>query len=71
MYGFVHGLTGKQTAYACEGNYLEIDCKPGKVIHLIRAIYGRFSLTICNDEGVTEWSVNCGNPRSILVLNGT
>ncbi|XP_035714297.1 latrophilin-like protein 1 isoform X2 [Folsomia candida] len=62
---------GKQTAYACEGSALRLDCEPGKVIHLIRAIYGRFSITICNENGNTEWSVNCGSPKSILVLNGT
>ncbi|XP_067206179.1 latrophilin Cirl-like isoform X6 [Linepithema humile] len=57
------------TAYACEGKTLEIECGEGKLIHLIRANYGRFSITICNEHGNTEWSVNCMSPKSFRVLN--
>uniref|UniRef100_A0A1B6DP31 SUEL-type lectin domain-containing protein n=1 Tax=Clastoptera arizonana TaxID=38151 RepID=A0A1B6DP31_9HEMI len=58
------------TAYACEGKTLKIECKDGELIHLIRANYGRFSITICNDHGNTEWSVNCMSPKSLRVLFG-
>ncbi|KAH8277783.1 hypothetical protein KR018_007310, partial [Drosophila ironensis] len=58
-----------QTAYACEGKKLTIECDPGDVINLIRANYGRFSITICNDHGNVEWSVNCMFPKSLTVLN--
>ncbi|XP_032572159.1 latrophilin Cirl isoform X1 [Drosophila sechellia] len=58
-----------QTAYACEGKKLTIECDPGDVINLIRANYGRFSITICNDHGNVEWSVNCMFPKSLSVLN--
>ena len=34
----------------------------------MRANYGRFSLTICNTEGVTDWSVNCMAPRSLRIV---
>ncbi|XP_022255617.1 latrophilin Cirl-like, partial [Limulus polyphemus] len=47
------------TAYACEGSYLNISCETGQLIHLIRANYGRFSITICNEHGSLDWSVNC------------
>lgn len=57
------------TAYACEGKTLTIACRPGEQIHLIRANYGRFSITICNDHGNTEWSVNCMSPKSLRVLH--
>ncbi|XP_014249876.1 latrophilin Cirl-like isoform X3 [Cimex lectularius] len=57
------------TAYACEGKTLRIDCKDGELINLIRANYGRFSITICNDHGNTEWSVNCMSPKSLRVLH--
>ncbi|MPC19446.1 Latrophilin Cirl [Portunus trituberculatus] len=46
-----------------------MDCDPGHVINLIRANYGRFSITICNEHGNTEWSVNCMSPRSHRVLH--
>ncbi|XP_048264306.1 latrophilin Cirl-like isoform X2 [Bombus affinis] len=57
------------TAYACEGKTLWIECGEGKLIHLIRANYGRFSITICNEHGNTDWSVNCMSPKSFRVLN--
>ena len=57
------------TAYACEGKTLRIECKEGELINLIRANYGRFSITICNDHGNTEWSVNCMSPKSLRVLH--
>ncbi|XP_055690402.1 latrophilin Cirl isoform X2 [Lutzomyia longipalpis] len=58
-----------ETAYACEGKTLTIECDPGNVINLIRANYGRFSITICNDHGNVEWSVNCMSPKSLRVLH--
>ncbi|XP_064087853.1 latrophilin Cirl-like isoform X4 [Macrobrachium nipponense] len=58
-----------RTAYACEGSTLNMECDPGHVINLIRANYGRFSITICNEHGNTEWSVNCMSPRSHRVLH--
>ncbi|XP_066588613.1 latrophilin Cirl-like isoform X1 [Prorops nasuta] len=57
------------TAYACEGKTLEIECGEGMLIHLIRANYGRFSITICNEHGNTDWKVDCMSPRSFRVLN--
>ncbi|XP_049823101.1 latrophilin Cirl isoform X3 [Aethina tumida] len=57
-----------ETAYACEGKTLKIECKEGELIKLIRANYGRFSITICNDHGNTDWSVNCMSPKSLQVL---
>ncbi|XP_017774015.1 PREDICTED: latrophilin Cirl isoform X3 [Nicrophorus vespilloides] len=57
------------TAYACEGKILKIECKDGELIKLIRANYGRFSITICNDHGNTDWSVNCMSAKSLRVLH--
>nr|XP_018896103.1 PREDICTED: latrophilin Cirl-like isoform X3 [Bemisia tabaci] len=57
------------TAYACEGKTLKIECEEGELINLIRANYGRFSITICNDHGNTDWSVNCMSPTSLRVLH--
>ncbi|XP_043259222.1 latrophilin Cirl-like isoform X4 [Colletes gigas] len=57
------------TAYACEGKTLLIECGEGKLIHLIRANYGRYSIAICNEHGNTDWSVNCMSTKSYRVLN--
>lgn len=58
-----------ETAYACEGKTLMIECEGGDLINLIRANYGRFSITICNDHGNVDWSVNCMSPKSLRVLH--
>ncbi|XP_011300624.1 latrophilin Cirl isoform X4 [Fopius arisanus] len=56
------------TAYECEGKTLKIECGEGELIHLIRANYGRYSITICNEHGNTDWSVNCMSQSSFRVL---
>ncbi|XP_042878351.1 latrophilin Cirl-like isoform X5 [Penaeus japonicus] len=61
--------TTYRTAYACEGTTLSISCDPGFLINVIRANYGRYSITICNVHGNTEWSVNCQSPRTHRVLS--
>ena len=61
--------TEKRTVYGCEGSNLELACEAGLVIQLVRANYGRFSISICNKEGNTAWSVNCMEPRSLRVIN--
>ncbi|KAJ6633435.1 Latrophilin Cirl, partial [Pseudolycoriella hygida] len=58
-----------ETAYACEGKTLTIECESGNLINLIRANYGRFSITICNDHGNVDWSVNCMSAKSLRVLH--
>jgi len=55
------------TEYACENSRLSINCTGG-YIDVIRANYGRFSISVCNDHGHTEWSVNCMSPRTLRVI---
>lgn len=57
-----------QTTYACEGNQLDFGCQDGKTIHLVRAIYGRFSLSICNEQGYSNYSVNCVSFKAFLLM---
>ncbi|RWS31962.1 Galactose binding lectin domain containing protein 1-like protein [Leptotrombidium deliense] len=57
-----------KTTYACEGNPLHLHCEEGRHIHLDRANYGRFSISICNDGGRLDWSVNCMSYRSFLIM---
>ena len=59
---------GYSTVYACEGSTLNLECGQDELINLIRANFGRFSITICNQKGNTDWSVNCMSPRSLRVL---
>ena len=59
----------RRTKYGCEGSSLELECEEGAVISLVRANYGRFSISICNGEGNTAWSVNCMEPRTLRIIN--
>ncbi|XP_076340873.1 latrophilin Cirl-like isoform X2 [Tachypleus tridentatus] len=56
------------STYACEGRELKISCNDGDHIRLVRANYGRFSISICNDKGNTDWSVICMSDRSFLIM---
>ena len=56
------------TAYACENSRLNISCASGQYLDIIRANYGRFSITICNDHGNTEWKVDCQAGRTLRAM---
>ncbi|XP_022240203.1 latrophilin Cirl-like [Limulus polyphemus] len=56
------------STYACEGRELKISCNNENHIRLVRANYGRFSISICNDKGNTDWSVICMSDRSFLIM---
>ncbi|XP_067138973.1 latrophilin Cirl-like isoform X3 [Centruroides vittatus] len=76
LLGLVHLIKARRgmerpkyrTAYACEGSELHISCDEGHLIHLIRANYGRFSISICNEHGSLDWSVDCTSHRSYYVV---
>ena len=67
-------------AYACQDEKLIINCtneeiqKDGKFQHktmslqLVRANFGRFSISICNKEGRTDFSVDCQSYSSLDIL---
>ena len=57
-----------KTSYACQGDRLDLQCPQGTVIKVMRANYGRFSVGICNEHGITDWSVNCMSPRTLRVI---
>ncbi|KAK7099782.1 latrophilin-like protein 1 isoform X2 [Littorina saxatilis] len=43
-----------RTTYACENGMLILDCPQGHVIRIVRANYGRFTLSMCNPRGITS-----------------
>ncbi|XP_055333204.1 adhesion G protein-coupled receptor L3-like [Paramacrobiotus metropolitanus] len=60
-------------SYACEGATLNIKCdnpgeEPGQRIRIVRANYGRFSVSVCNPDGVSSWSTKCTSHTSVPVL---
>uniref|UniRef100_A0A158R432 Latrophilin Cirl n=1 Tax=Syphacia muris TaxID=451379 RepID=A0A158R432_9BILA len=52
----------------CEGDYANFSCPEGKYISLNIANYGRFSLGICNKDGVADWSTTCQNSQTLGIL---
>ena len=60
--------TDRLTAYACEDSTLNITCGQNLYLDVIRANYGRFSITICNDHGNTDWKVDCQAGRTLRVM---
>ena len=56
------------TAYACEDSSLNISCGNELYLDIIRANYGRFSITICNDHGNTDWKVDCQAGRTLRAM---
>merc|ERR1740124_18141 len=61
-------MNSMKASYACQGSKLNLSCPSGFVIKIMRANCGRFSVAICNEEGITDWSVNCITPRSLRIL---
>lgn len=57
-----------KTMYACEDRLLTIDCDFGSKINLIRANYGRFSITQCNDQGNLEMATDCMSPITFRIM---
>ena len=69
IFFLISGTDQRRTKYGCEGSELELECEEGAVINLVRANYGRFSISICNPEGNTAYSVNCMEPRTLRLIN--
>uniref|UniRef100_T1K3T3 Uncharacterized protein n=1 Tax=Tetranychus urticae TaxID=32264 RepID=T1K3T3_TETUR len=57
------------TLLTCEGQSANITCNPGTRISLIRANFGRFSISICNDQGNAGMQVDCMSHISFRVLS--
>ncbi|XP_055886303.1 adhesion G protein-coupled receptor L3-like isoform X5 [Biomphalaria glabrata] len=50
----------QKTSLACEDYHLQLNCSLGEVVRIVRAHYGRFSLSVCNKHGQTDgWKIDC------------
>lgn len=57
-----------KTMYACEDRQLTMDCDFGSKINLIRANFGRFSITQCNEQGQLDLSTDCMSPITFRIM---
>lgn len=62
------GKARYKTMYACEDRQLTMDCDFGSKINLIRANFGRFSITQCNDQGTLDLSTDCMSPITFRIM---
>ncbi|KAL5015993.1 hypothetical protein ScPMuIL_005582 [Solemya velum] len=60
----------QSVAYACENSLLYISCPEGELIRIIRANYGRFSISICNHRGITQqWDLQCMSTSTLKIVS--
>ena len=52
------------TAYACESSRLNISCSAGQYLDIIRANYGRFSISVCNFQALDNIHTNCDSSHT-------
>ena len=62
------GKARYKTMYACEDRQLTMDCDYGSKINLIRANFGRFSITQCNEQGQLDLSTDCMSPITFRIM---
>jgi len=62
--------TSRKKVFVCEGSTLDLSCPTGTSLHLIRANYGRFSLSVCptTSPSSSSWSTRCLQPTSLRQL---
>ena len=56
-------VNSRQTLFGCEGETLLLSC-PHSSIRVVRANYGRFSVSICNSLAVTDISTTCDSSHT-------
>ena len=57
-------IVTKQTLFGCNGDQVNLHCDPGSDISIVRANYGRFSLSICNSEASGTLRTSCDSSLS-------
>ena len=57
-----------QTLYTCS-EPLDMVCPENHVISMVRANYGRFSISVCNPKRLTNISTNCASLTTLHTIN--
>lgn len=68
MYG-AQKVNAHNTSYACEGAAMNITCPDQHLIRVLRANFGRFSLSLCSSDDMEPWTdTQCSNPQSTSIV---
>ena len=58
----------EKTQFACESSNMHLTCPTGSYVSIIRANYGRFSISVCNVQAITDIDTNCGTEEETTQL---
>lgn len=60
----------QKIAFACQDSYIYLNCTgKGERIRILLANYGRFSLIVCNQDGINEgWDLQCSSKKTLKVV---
>ena len=60
----------RKVSFACQDSYIYLNCTgKGERIRILLANYGRFSLVVCNQDGVSEgWDLQCSSEKTLKVV---
>ena len=54
-------LIDTQTVIGCENTTVSLSCPIGSYVSIIRANYGRFSITVCNHQARQDIDSDCNS----------
>ena len=57
------------TVYGCSGSTVSLSCEGLSVLEVMRANYGRLSISTCNPDNATHWGYNCLGRRTKTLLD--
>ena len=53
-----------QTLIGCENTTVSLSCPVGSYVSIIRANYGRFSISVCNHQARQDIDTNCSSQEN-------
>ena len=60
--------SSKKTMFGCENTTISLTCPTGSYVSIIRANYGRFSISVCNVQAITDIDTNCDTEDATTIL---
>ena len=61
-------MSSVKTKFGCENTTISLTCPVGSYVSIVRANYGRFSISLCNLQAVTDIETNCSTEDNATAL---
>ena len=68
LVNFTKSTKKLMTKYICEDSSLYVNCTASEKLSILRANYGRLSISMCNPLGITHISTQCYLNRTTSIL---